>query len=109
MYDKSTLTVQQLTQAVTDSVVGYKDSAKQAAETVRPAPVLVSLPPVCCLLGAALIRKFILLRPAMPAGQLDALLSSLTAGTLAALYGWTLSQPHAASSWLGVATQHGAT
>ncbi len=34
-YDKSTLTAQQLTQAVTDSVVGYKDSAKAAAETVR--------------------------------------------------------------------------
>ncbi len=40
-YDKSTLTVQQLTQAVTDSVVGYKDSAKQAAETVRPKVVSV--------------------------------------------------------------------
>ena len=42
MYDKSTLTVQQLTQAVTDSVVGYKDSAKAAAETVRDQSLLVA-------------------------------------------------------------------
>ena len=51
MYDKSTLTVQQLTQAVTDSVVGYKDSAKQAAETVCPTPEFVTSPPIARLLS----------------------------------------------------------
>ena len=56
MYEKSTLTVQQLTSAVTESVVGYKDSAKAAAETVRPAIAasLLCLIAHCCAIRACL-------------------------------------------------------
>ena len=34
-YAKSTLTVQQIAEQVRSSVLGYKDSAKEAAEKVR--------------------------------------------------------------------------